>query len=532
MIQLNTTLLPSPSQSNITSTESTNDDGKTGTAAASTASSSIVSISRQGYSLQQAQATAAAPTDTSAPKVKKFKPTDGKGNVSLSANITVTFTETIKRGSGNIVLKKADGTVVETFNAASSSNLSIRGKTLTINPSQNFELGTKYLVTFETGTVTDQAGNAYAGSSNYDFKTKPDKKAPKALSFNPRDGANGISPSTNIIVTFSEAIKAGNGSIILKNAKGKVVQTFRASSAMISGNTLTLDPSAKLDLNSKYTVTFSRGSVKDLAGNSYKGTKSYDFKTAPTDIPYTPPSSSSGGSTPGPYSYSDNPQDAGAFNIALNYTGDQAYLTYFQQARSFWENVITADLPDSSGIDDLRISATINSIDGVGGVLGSAGPTTLRGGSNLPITGTMQFDSADMSNMVANGTLLRVIMHEMGHVLGIGSLWSTFGYNSTPGQYTGTNALAAYAAIVGGNPAYVPLEDGGGAGTYNVHWEEDVFTSELMTGYATGSMLLSTVTIGALEDLGYTVDYGAAETAGLNLMAPAGAPGPTIDTLI
>jgi len=526
MIALNTTLLPQ--QQTISGTDNTSAGTPIQTGQVpSLPASAVVSISRQAYALQQAHATSqSAPIDTSAPKVKKFKPTDGKGNVSLSANITVTFTETIKRGSGNIVLKKSDGTVVETFNAASSSNLSIRGKTLTINPSQNFELGTKYLVTFEAGTVTDTAGNAYAGSSNYDFKTKPDKKAPKVLNFNPRDGASGVSPSTNIVVTFSEAIKAGSGSILLKNAKGKVVQTFRASSAMIDGNTLTLDPSAKLDLNSKYTVTFSRGSVKDIAGNSYKGTKSYDFKTAPTDIPYTPPSGSGSGSSS--FSYSDNPQDAGAFNIALNYTGDQAYLTYFQQARTFWQNVITADLPDINGVDDLRISATINSIDGVGGVLGSAGPTTLRGGSNLPITGSMQFDSADMSNMVANGTLLRVIMHEMGHVLGIGSLWSTFGFNSTPGQYTGTNALAAYQAVVGGNPAFVPLENGGGAGTFNVHWEEDDFTSELMTGYATGSMLLSTITIGALEDLGYTVNYGAAETAGLNLMAP----GSTIDLMV
>lgn len=530
MLELNTSLLPQQ-QSGIGGTgnagTATNEPTTAATSAPAPAPSAIVSISRQAHSLQQAYATTqAATTDLSAPKIKKFKPTDGKGNVSLSANITVTFTEAIKRGSGNIVLKKADGTVVETFSASSSSNLSIRGKTLTINPSQNFELGTKYLVTFDPGTVTDQAGNAFAGSSNYDFKTKPDKSAPKALNFTPRDGASGVSPSTDIIVTFSEAIKAGNGSILLKDAKGKIVQTFRASGAMISGNTLTLDPSAKLDLNSKYTVVFSNGSVKDLAGNSYKGTKSYDFKTASSDIPYTPPSSGSGGSSS--INYSDNPQDAGAFNIALNYTGDQAYLTYFQQARTFWQNVITADLPDSGGIDDLRISATINSIDGVGGVLGSAGPTTLRGGSNLPITGTMQFDSADMSNMVSNGTLLRVIMHEMGHVLGIGSLWSTFGFNSTPGQYTGANALAAYQAVVGGNPAYVPLENGGGAGTFNVHWEEDDFTSELMTGYATGSMLLSTITIGALEDLGYTVNYGAAETGGLNLMAP----GPTIDLMV
>lgn len=137
----------------------------------------------------------------------------------------------------------------------------------------------------------------------------------------------------------------------------------------------------------------------------------------------------------------------------------------------------------------------------------------------MPITGSMQFDSADVANMASNGTLMRVIMHEMAHVLGIGSLWGAGDGNFVvpgSGAYTGTDALAAYAAIVGGNPASVPVETGGGPGTADAHWAENIFTDELMTGNATGDMLLSAVTIGALEDLGYIVDYNAKETNGLS----------------
>jgi hypothetical protein len=43
------------------------------------------------------------------------------------------------------------------------------------------------------------------------------------------------------------------------------------------------------------------------------------------------------------------------------------------------------------------------------------------------------------------------------------------------------------------------------------HWAEAIFGDELMTGYADDDLPLSRVTVGALEDLGYTVRYAAAD---------------------
>jgi len=68
----------------------------------------------------------------------------------------------------------------------------------------------------------------------------------------------------------------------------------------------------------------------------------------------------------------------------------------------------------------------------------------------------------------------------------------------------------------------LPFEDTGSAGdgTYGVHWEEDgdngkyAFENELMTGISEGGSIgepLSAVTVGALEDAGYEVDYDAAD---------------------
>ncbi len=74
----------------------------------------------------------------------------------------------------------------------------------------------------------------------------------------------------------------------------------------------------------------------------------------------------------------------------------------------------------------------------------------------------MQFNSADMAQMAANGTLTTVILHEMGHVLGIGTIWNSLGLASGF-SYTGAHALAEYRTLTG-NPSAtsVPLETGGG----------------------------------------------------------------------
>ena len=58
----------------------------------------------------------------------------------------------------------------------------------------------------------------------------------------------------------------------------------------------------------------------------------------------------------------------------------------------------------------------------------------------------------------------------------------------------------------------MPLETGGGSGTALVHWSEATFGTELMTGFTNGLPgQLSILTIGSLQDLGYTVNYGAAD---------------------
>ena len=112
--------------------------------------------------------------DTTAPAVLTFSPADAATGVAVAGNIIVTFSEAIQRGTGSIVLKNAAGTTIETFDAATSSLLSISGTTLTINPTSSLAYSTSHFVTFASGTVKDLAGNAYTGTTTYDFTTMAD----------------------------------------------------------------------------------------------------------------------------------------------------------------------------------------------------------------------------------------------------------------------------------------------------------------------------------------------------------------------
>lgn len=66
-------------------------------------------------------------------------------------------------------------------------------------------------------------------------------------------------------------------------------------------------------------------------------------------------------------------------------------------------------------------------IDGEGGVPGRAGPCCIRSESSLPLLGFLQLDAADLVRMETLGTLDDPVLHEMGHIIGIGTIWRELG---------------------------------------------------------------------------------------------------------
>ena len=220
----------------------------------------------------------------------------------------------------------------------------------------------------------------------------------------------------------------------------------------------------------------------------------------------------------------------------------ERHRTAFGNAERLWEQAITGNLPwatlreselgtclSQGGIDlepggdrivnDMLIYASVEQIDGGGGILAAAGPCQIRAGSYLPIVGTMRIDAAD-----ADGDHLEeTIVHEMAHVLGFGTLWGRLGLlqdsvangRGNP-HFKGDSAVAAFARI--GGERYtanklVPVQNLGGVGVWNGHWRDFVFCNELMTAFVdAGKNPLSIVTLASMADLGYEgVDTGVAD---------------------
>jgi subtilisin-like proprotein convertase family protein len=211
------------------------------------------------------------------------------------------------------------------------------------------------------------------------------------------------------------------------------------------------------------------------------------------------------------------------FNIAVRFTGGLTanQRAVFELAAARWAEIIIGDLPsvevNGEIIDDVLIEAEGTAIDGRGSILGQAGPTHLRPGTILPARGIMSFDTADLAAMEADNTLVDVITHEMAHVLGIGTIWSRLGLLDGAGSinptFIGSQAMQEYGDLTGtGISTAVPVANTGGPGTRDGHWRELVFGNELMSGFIKGPMNpISRVSIAAFEDMGYQVNYNAAE---------------------
>lgn len=183
-------------------------------------------------------------------------------------------------------------------------------------------------------------------------------------------------------------------------------------------------------------------------------------------------------------------------------------------------NFASTPIPSQS-IPGVIIYAAVVAIDGPGNILGSAGPCLSRDfDMHKTALGTMRFDSADMPGLVSDGRIDAVILHEMLHVMGVGTSWELNNLlldKSSPGtqldtRFTGGQARAACAGTNGGTTTCatsVPVHNADGAGSINAHWREATFTNELMTPFISGGggpNPMSAMTIQSLADIGYTVN--------------------------
>lgn len=103
--------------------------------------------------------------DVTPPTIVTRIPDQGQADFFPADNLVLTFSENIGFDEGAIHIRKADGTVVESFEVTNPpQGLSYLGNVLTINPTQDLPLGTSFDVEIEPTAIRDNAGNHFPGT--------------------------------------------------------------------------------------------------------------------------------------------------------------------------------------------------------------------------------------------------------------------------------------------------------------------------------------------------------------------------------
>ena len=258
------------------------------------------------------------------------------------------------------------------------------------------------------------------------------------------------------------------------------------------------------------------------------------------------------------------PPEDNEFNIELVFVEgaffDRRQRLVIELAVQRWEQVIVGDLENRvysserplthdggwSGIsyhitdevDDVRVF--VGSVNNAELAWGTGGAMHYRRGTYFPITGAVVINEYYINKIERENSLYSLVLHELGHVLGFGSLWdNNADFLKEPSQeisgadtyFSGPRAIQTFNRLGGWNYQgnKVPVENDPDTGTSrDGHWRESVFGAELMSTYTDGNREpFSEITIAAFEDMGYVVDYSQADRYRL----PRSAAKPTTEDL-
>jgi len=251
-----------------------------------------------------------------------------------------------------------------------------------------------------------------------------------------------------------------------------------------------------------------------------------------------------------------------------NTGGDPAFLPFFEHAAFVWGQILThqdggqttgfGPFAQTNSLGPLVIETGVFSFADAGiensaggNILAQAGATAAEtddSGFVLVTRGQAQFDLDDLTvtpdgiNLAGTGDFATVVLHEFGHILGfIPQIWelndlydpAVQASDTAVGEYAGTFGLEAYNEEFGLNEEFVPIENGGPAGTANAHFDEEFFgvalngdstvlaepninnirfgpnSDELLTGVISDDVFISNTTGGIFQDIGFDVDFDA-----------------------
>ncbi len=229
--------------------------------------------------------------DTTAPTISSTAPAS---SATINSQ-TVSYTLSETASSASVVFTRTSGTA----DAGSPHTCTLQGTALASGAHTSLTLATganacaTWSAPLVSGAVytavfnaSDVAGNSASAVTN--TSVTYDTTAPVVTLLSPLDNATGISPTTDLVMTFSKAVTVQTGNITIKKVSdNSTVETIDVTSGLVTGSgtsVITINPSSTLNSTGGYYVIIDSGSFRDSAGNNYAGISlSTDWNFSTTD---------------------------------------------------------------------------------------------------------------------------------------------------------------------------------------------------------------------------------------------------------
>jgi len=205
------------------------------------------------------------------PFATTFTPSNGATNVATTATISATFDRNITaNAAGNIYIKNlTDNTSIT--KSATSSDVTINGKTVTIANAGLLQSKT-YAIQIDSAAF-DTAGYKYAGiydTTTWKFKTAvPVNYAPTITTYMPANNSINVAPGSILSFTMNRVVTPGAGSIKIKELASGTIQTIAANTTNIVNRTVYIT-NANITFGKSYAIQIDANAF-DTAGYTYAG---------------------------------------------------------------------------------------------------------------------------------------------------------------------------------------------------------------------------------------------------------------------
>ena len=209
------------------------------------------------------------------PQLWVYTPTRTAARVGLSSNLYLTFGANVVPGTGNLLLVGSGGDT-RTIAVTDATQVSFAGNTVKLNPTADLVPNTSYSVQYAAGVIKDSAGlatQAVNSAQALAFTSVPDTTPPVLQSATPLDDSTGIAASANIVLTFSEPVRAGAGSFTITNGSDDVrtISAADISQVTIAGAVITINPVGDVRTGTAYAVQAGADALADTVGNAFAG---------------------------------------------------------------------------------------------------------------------------------------------------------------------------------------------------------------------------------------------------------------------